>query len=196
MRVIVVTPPAPLVTLEDTDLHLRLGGEPTEQAFVEGCIEAASGHIDGPMGWLGRSIGVQTLEARFAAFCDEPLRLPYAPVIDVVSVKYIDAAGDEQTVDTEAYELMGQMIEPAFSAAWPIPRRHGEAVRIRYRAGFVENPVADPLVAAIPAPIKTAVLLMVGDMFRFRETVAIGTWSEVPMSAPVTSLLSTYRAFF
>lgn len=64
MRVIVVEPPKPVVTWEEADQHLKLDGDTSQKSFVEGLIAAATAHIDGPDGWLGRALGVQTLEAQ------------------------------------------------------------------------------------------------------------------------------------
>jgi hypothetical protein len=68
MRVVVITPPAPLVTWPDADKHLKLDGDETDRDYVQGLIAAATGHIDGPGGWLNRALGEQTLEARFDGF--------------------------------------------------------------------------------------------------------------------------------
>jgi hypothetical protein len=59
----------------------------------------------------------------------------------------------------------------------------------------VADPLADPLVAAVPAPIKAAVLLMVGDLYENRETVAEGAPAPVEMSMTVERLLSPYRVW-
>ena len=85
MRVIVITPPAPVVTWEEADQHLRLDGDDEQREMVERLIAAATQHIDGPDGWLGRALGLQTLEARMCGFCDL-IRLSYQPIVDVVSV--------------------------------------------------------------------------------------------------------------
>lgn len=65
MRVVVVSPPEPVISFEEAAEHLKLGGNQAERALVEGMIAAATATIDGPDGWLGRSLGAQTLEARF-----------------------------------------------------------------------------------------------------------------------------------
>jgi hypothetical protein len=150
-------------------------------------IAAATAQIDGPDGWLGRAIGVQTLEARLDDFDCGPIRLPYSPVIEIVSLKYIDPDGVERPTAPDQYELLGASLFPGFNVSWPSPRRQREAVRIRYRAGY-EN---------LPAPIRAAILLMVGDLYRFRDTVTIAgnVAAEIPMSTTISNLLSPFRAF-
>ncbi|MBB3937678.1 hypothetical protein [Aureimonas phyllosphaerae] len=103
-------------------------------------IAAAQAHIDGPPGWLGRCLGVQTLEW---SGCDWPwpVVLPYPPLIEVLSVHFINPAGVEQTLPvadlTELVDL-------------PDVRGRMGDVRIRYRAGYEEP----------PASAKAAVILM------------------------------------
>lgn len=187
MRVLVITPPADAVSLEDAKLHLKLDHD-DEDLFLSGAIAAAVGHLDGPDGWLGRALGVQTLEARFSDFCEGRggFRLPYPPLIEVLSVKHLDGAGVEQAVPAASYEAIGSRVAPAHGFGWPSYRAHPEAVRVRYRAGY----------EVLPKPIRAAILLMVGDLYRFRETVVVGTIaSSIPMSTTVESLLAPYRVF-
>lgn len=192
MRVVVVTPPAdPVVTLEKAKQHLRIDGN-DDDALITGMVAAVTNHIDGPQGWLGRSLGVQTLELRLDHFsypaCRCDIRLPYAPVIEVLSVKYIGSAGGEQTVDPAAYELLGDEIALAFGQTWPTTRVQREAIRIRYRAGYEE----------LPPAITAAILLMVGDLYANREGVITGPSAAaiaVPMSTTVEALLTPFRVF-
>jgi uncharacterized phiE125 gp8 family phage protein len=159
MRVFVVTPPAPVVSYAEAVARLRLAGGSDEQGDVEMMIAAATALIDGPDGWLGRALGPQILEARLDAFCSA-IELPCPPVAAIVSVKYVDAAGAEQTVAPEDYYLAGRRLAPAPGKSWPTPRSQGEAVRIRYDAGY----------ATVPANIKSAILLMTGDQYRHRDS--------------------------
>lgn len=197
LRVRVITPPEPIVAWEEADAHLKLDGDTSQQTLVEAFIAAATGHIDGPTGWLGRALGVQTLEARGDGFWPSDYRLPYPPHIDVESVKYLDLNGALQAVDPGAYELDDRVISPAYGAVWPSVRYSRGAVQVRYRAGYVTDPAADPLVAAVPAPIKAAILLMVGDLYRFREsaTVTAAAAPAIAMSTTVENLLAPFRVF-
>lgn len=195
MRVTVITPPEAVVSWAEADAHLRLSGYTAEQAFVEGLVAAVTGHLDGPDGWLGRALGAQTLEAKLDSFAAmDGLRLPYPPLIDVASIKYLDSSGDEQTADPSSYEIRGDRIGLAYGQSWPTPLDHPESVRVRYRAGYVANPEADPLVNALPAAIRAAILLMVSDLFENRGSVVTGTIaSEIPMQGAVRNLLGPYQ---
>jgi len=188
MRVLVITPPDPVVTWEDADAHLKLSGDETEKLYVEGLIAAATAHIDGPNGWLGRAIGLQTLEARFGGYgCFASVRLPYPPLVELISAKYLDAVGAEQDVALSDLDVFGSDIS-CTTALWPwagcSTRR--EAVRVRYVAGYPEG---------VPAPIRVAILMMVGDMHRNRVTTQAGAQSAVPMSTKVEDLLAPFRVY-
>lgn len=184
MRVFVVTPPDPVVSYADAVARLRLASD-GEQADVEAMIAAATATIDGPGGWLGRSIGVQTLEARLDTFCGD-LKLPYPPIADVMSVKYIDAAGTLQTVSPSDYYLAGADFCWADGFSPPATKAQREAVRIQYDAGYED----------VPPNILAAILLMVGDLYANRETAVVGTvTAAVPMSTTVEALLAPSRVF-
>ena len=189
MRIFVVTPPDAVVSLEEAKDHLRVRHD-EEDELIRAYVAAATSHIDGPHGWLGRAIGVQTLEVRFPAFgtCGW-IALPYPPAIDIVSVEYVDDNGASATLDPEAYETSGGMLRPTWPGSFPAAAWRGaagETVRIQYRAGY----------EIVPPAIKAAILLMVGDLYANRETVAIGfSVASVPMSTTVDNLLSPFRAF-
>ena len=185
MRVVVVTPPGPVIDLDRAKRHLEVEHDDRDD-LIAGMIATATAHIDGPDGWLGRAIGVQTLEARLDAFEAAGTFLPYRPVIDIVSVKYLDASGVEQTVSADDYDLSGVQVAPAWSKGWPEGRGSRESVRIRYRAGY----------ETVPAPIISAILLMVGDLWRNRDTVAAAGAVRVPMSTTVENLLQPFRVYY
>ena len=182
MSVLVVTPPEPLVDWEDAKHHLRVTtGD--EDNLIKGYIAAASAWIDGPFGWLGRSIGAQTLELRTNVFagCDP---LPYGPVISIASVKYVDQQGVEQTLDEGTYQIIGGALALSPGSSWPSHRGDAEGVRVRYVAGYEE----------VPAQVQQAVLLLVGQWFRNRMSVVVGTISsELPFG--VEALLAPLRRF-
>ena len=193
MRVLVISKPEPVVNWEDADAHLKLGGDVSLQAEVEAMIAAATEMVDGPDGWLGRALGVQTLEARFDCF-EYELRLPCPPLIDLDSVKYINSAGDLVTLDAARYELIDRSVLPI--GCWPAsqPDRR-EAVRARYRAGHVTDPEADELVPDLPYRARAAILMMVEDLYTHRGSIRPGVFTELQMSTTVKNLLSGLRVY-
>lgn len=181
MSVFVVAPPDPDIDLELVKTHLRVEDD-DDDVLIEAFIAAACAHIDGPQGWLGRCIWSQTLELRQNVFCG-PIRLPYGPVTEIVSVKYVDSAGAEQTLAEAGYVLLTDgAVDLAHGASWPSHRGDAEGVRIRYVAGF----------ETLPPAILSAVLLMVGDLYLNRETVGEVT-GQIQMSMTVQALLAPFR---
>lgn len=187
MRVVVITEPPVVLPLADAKAHLSIDASEThDDAKITAYVAAATAHVDGPAGWLGRSLGKQTLELRRCGFSTW-LRLPYGPVLSVLSIKYDDADGAEQTLDPALYVEYGGSICPAANTSWPATRSGPESVRVQYEAGYEDGKV--------PTPILQAIKLMVGDFYRFTESAAVGSTGKVPMSATVESLLSPYRVW-
>ena len=183
MSVVVVTPPTHGLDLDLVKAHLREESDDFD-TLIGAYIDAAVSHLDGPHGWLDRAVWPQTLELRQNVF-GSPVRLPYGPATAITSVKYVDSNGTEQTLASDQYLLTnGGELDLAYSASWPNLRGDAEGVRIRYTAGF----------ASLPPAILSAVLLMVGDLYAFRETAQVGSVAgRIPMSAAVENLLAPFR---
>lgn len=184
MRILVAEPPAPFVSRDEAKAHIRVFHN-DEDPLIEGMIAAACAHLDGPPGWLGRSIAEQGLEVRGELFTSCVIALPFPPVIDVTSIKYLDTNGVEQTMPPESYEVRGDVIAPVYGKSWPAVRRQPENVRVQYQAGY----------ETIPPAVRAATLLMIGDLYANRETTLSGTAVEVPMSTTVARLLSPFRVW-
>lgn len=160
------------MTWEEADDYLRLDRDEEQKSLVERLIRSATAHLDGPDGVLGRALGLQTLEARFDELGCEPLWLPCPPFVDVQSI-WLFGRDTAVEIDADAY-VADQGYLVAGAAGWPaLPSRWGvPRVRVRYRAGYAVDPNAEPVVPAVPEPIKEAILLMVAELFRNRELTA------------------------
>lgn len=155
----VIEPPAPIVVPAD------VGAATGDQATIN-MIAAATEEIAAPTGWLNRSLGAQTLELSVGALPSE-LRLPYLPIIDVLSVEYDDGT----IIDPSAYSLRGDVL----SGSWP---SNGGA-RITYRAGYNSVPVAQGGTGTVPARAKQAVIIMVNHMRTMAEDDVFATQESV-----------------
>jgi uncharacterized phiE125 gp8 family phage protein len=187
VQVAVITPPVSVVPLDIAKRHLRVEADNLDDdLLIQAYAAAATSHIDGPNGWLGRAIGVQTLEASFDRFACDFIRLPYPPITAIVSVKYDDTDEAEQTLAPSAYELDPEGVLRIGSEPWPTAYQRRGSVRVRYAAGFEVTPPA----------ITAALLLMTGDLYANRETGVVGTVSaDIKMSTTVKALLDPYRAW-
>jgi uncharacterized phiE125 gp8 family phage protein len=182
-----VTPPAasPLpVTLAEVKAHLRID-DAEQDAVLTALLGAVIAHLDGWSGVLGRCIMAQTWEQAYPAF-ERVLRLPLGPASAVVSITYADAAGADQTVAAPGFVLLrdhlSDYVMAAPGAAWPAIGTRYDAVRVRWTAGVATA-------AEVPQPIRSAMLLLVGHLYRDREgALSIEGWPPA-----VRLLLNPYR---
>jgi uncharacterized phiE125 gp8 family phage protein len=192
MALRLITPPAaePL-SLTEVKAHLRVD-HTDDDALIALYLTAVRQWIDGKDGWLGRALMPQTWELSLDEFPTAEIRLPLVPVQSVSSVIYDDADGIPQTVDPDDYWL-DDVSEPAWIApvadvSWPTPISAVNAVRVRFVAGYANA-------ASVPFPIKAALLLMVGHLYRNRESVMQEQGKPEVLPMGVDALLSTYRVF-
>lgn len=182
-----VAPAADVVSLAEAKAHLRVE-HTAEDSLITALIAAATQHLDGWSGVLGRCLVTQTWRQSFDGFpVAGVLRLPFPDVQSVV-VTYTDAAGDPQTVDSANYHLVnavcGAFVALASGAAWPSSATQPDAVGVTFVAGYGNA-------AAVPAPIKAAVLLHVGNLYENRSAVDDGALAPLPLA--YDALIAPYR---
>lgn len=190
MNVVVIDSPATeVVSLEEAKAHLRVDFDDDDD-LIQSLVAAATSYLDGPNGYLGRSLITQTLEMRTDAFRSCPIDLPYGPVQEILAVVYDDADGIEQIVSDADYRLIsGDRLELVFGKSWPAARSQSDAVRIQYIAGYGDT------AEDVPEPLRLAVKLLVGAWYENREQTVIGVnVTPLPRSVAVESLISPYRA--
>jgi uncharacterized phiE125 gp8 family phage protein len=185
MRVTVITPPASLITIAEARKHL-VDLPQEDEEYVKILIAGASSWIDGPNTWLARPLGVQVLEAQFSEWPCAWAELPYGPVLELISITYVDPAGDSQSYP----------VEDPFVINMPAVRGRMGDVRIRYRAGYGSKDTNDATkwIDDVPAPIKVAVMMLVAQWYRTREPIVIGATVEA-LPFAVEALLQPYRIF-
>lgn len=85
---IVVTPPAPIVALADARSYPGVPASASD-GLLQAQIDAAIGFLDGPDGWLNRSLGLQTIQCTITPGLGfrrpEPIVLAAGPVLSIVS---------------------------------------------------------------------------------------------------------------
>jgi len=158
-------------------------------ALLQGYIDAAVYHLNGWTGILGACIGEQTWRQDFDTF-ERCLRLPLGPVVSVASVTFRNDDGQISTIANAEYSLQTDAAGDSivrFRNAYSFPPDalyETGAVSVLYKAGL--NP--------IPAPIKQAILLMVGAWYENREEVIVGTiTASLPSAVAVDRLISPFR---
>lgn len=174
------------VSLTEAKAHCRVD-DSNSDTVLTALIAAATDHMDGWSGVLGRALVTQTWQQDFDGFAADGLRLPLGPAASVSSVTYYDADNAQQTLSADVYRLFTDAIGPYVGLKpdqdWPNAYSRPDAVRVTYVAGAAASDV--------PAAIKTAMLLLIGHWFENREAVAVGTATVLPLSVDV--LLAPYR---
>jgi uncharacterized phiE125 gp8 family phage protein len=171
MHTRVVTPPAtePL-TLNEIKLHLKLAitaEEATaytdEDALLTIYQKAARASAEDYCWRKFISTGLQTVTTAFCRTMD----LPY-PALAITTVQYTDANGATQTVSSNDYSLDNYTVPSRviFKSTYTFPTVNAETpfpVIFNYTSGY------SALAADIPSEIKSAMLLMIGEMYEKRE---------------------------
>jgi len=150
----VIMPPHPIVTPAEI-----AGSHASDDAAVASMIAAVTEEIDGPTGWVGRSLGPQTLEWS-GWLGSRRMWLPCGPVIAIVSVKTVDEDGVEEEVDASTWRQDGDEIVVAQGANWVSRYRH----RVRYKAGYNGTTGAgegEVQTGAVPERARQAIILSV-----------------------------------
>lgn len=189
-----VAPTETPVSLSDAKAHLRVEQDETaDDALISALIAAATERLDGWSGILGRCMVTQTWRFDFPAFpAGDYLRLPMGKV-QSLAVSYRDADGAAQTLSSALYRVTVDALGPVVALndgeTWPATETRPEAVSVTAVLGY-------GVPEDVPAPLKAAILLMVGDLWRFTETATTGAVNEVPMSMTVSNLIAPYRAMW
>ncbi len=185
--VLVIPPAANPVTLVEAKAHLNVDYA-DDDTLIEGLIASATQHLDGYSGILGRALVTQTWEIR-APYFGNPVRLPLMPVQSVV-VEYLDSSGVTTIADAGLYQILTDNLGPYVvlrsGSSWPTISAAHDAVRVVFVTGYGAP-------AAVPAPIRIAILLMVGHWYANRETVAPQGLAVLPLGAD--ALLAPYRRY-
>jgi uncharacterized phiE125 gp8 family phage protein len=184
---VLVSPPlATPVSLAEAKAHLRVDFS-DEDALISGLIQAATAHLDGWTGILGRALMPQTWALSLDRFPAGAIGLPVGPVTFVVDVSYVDPDGVTQVVpsgdfDVDIAPVEGWVIPRA--GGWPATLDMANAVTVRWQAG-----------TGAPAPVKQAILLLVGHWYQNREPTAQGGRPAIPLT--VDALVAPLRrAYF
>lgn len=150
-----LTPPvADPVSVEKAKRRLRIDG-PDEEADLADMIAECTATAEAE---CGRAFMLQRLALyldEFPCGADLAIRLPRPPLIAVESVRYVDGAGDWQTLAASAYavstgEEPGRIV-PAAGETWPATFDQPGAVEVIYSAGYGAT------AADLPAVVRGAV---------------------------------------
>lgn len=190
---LVTAPTVDCVSLADAKAHLRVDHS-EDDGLIKAFIAAAVNHLDGYGGILGRALMAQEWRQSLPFWpASRSVELVLAPALSIVKVEVLPSdGGSAVTVGDTAYRLVGAgSVAPRLlfnlDAALPSPACAPDAVSITFAAGYGTE--ADKL----PPALKSAILLMVGDLWRFRDSVQLGPSTAIPMSTTVDRLIAPFR---
>lgn len=178
-----VTPPTgEPVGLAEVQEHLKALLSDSEAALVATYIEGAREIVEGI---TGRVLMPQTWQLRLDEWPDAGrghIVLPLSPVRSITEIAYTNDAGASVVMPSADYQAklpsspyaQGATIAPAAGTYWPSAAAGTfGAVRITFAAGYASQ-------AAVPSALKTAILLIVADMYENRQASEARRYEDVP----------------
>lgn len=191
MNLTLITPPAiEPVSLDEAKLHLRVDGQ-DEDDLLSAYLTAAREVCELES---RRAFITQTWEMALESWPVHPwIELLRPPLQSVLSVKYTDSLGAEQTMASDDY-LVGPATTPGriwlgYGKSWPSTTlQPGAAIRVRYVAGYGDD------AASVPQRYRQAILLLLGHYYENREAVTAQVrFNLAPIPLGVRSLLMLDR---
>ena len=169
--VVTIAPTDSAVSLADACAQVRVDDDDAANSAKLGDIlMAAQSHVEA---YTGTALTGRTVRVRCESFADLAY-LPFGPVRSIGSIAYVDSSGVPQTLDAGQYELRADGLEaaiaPALNVTWP-SLAAGSLITVMAVIGYVD----------IPDVVRSAVLLIIGELFEKRENVAAVNWSMVDL---------------
>lgn len=192
--VLLVTPPAVQpISRTEAKLHLRVD-HTTEDDLVDWLLAAALAHVEN---YTSRRLITQTWKAFFHCF-DEEILLPFGSLQSVTHLKYTDITDTQATFSSTNYEVdiyrEPGLIRLAYSKTWPsVTLKYTNPIEVQFVCGYGDDG------ADVPMPIRQAMYLIIGHLYKNREAVVVGSnFSLEPFNLPlgVSALLDPYRLYY
>lgn len=186
MALRLITPPsAEPLTVAEAKQHMNVT-HTADDGYIATLIVAARMHLDGDKGVLRRALSPQTWELVLDRFPDDIL-VPLPPLRTVDIVSYTGEDGVQQTLAPDQYTV-DNVNEPGWVIAgkngWPKTGDYVNAINVTFTAGY----------DVVPAPIKAAMLFMIGHLYENREDVVIGLpVAKLPNGSEM--LLAPYKVY-
>jgi uncharacterized phiE125 gp8 family phage protein len=187
------------IALANLKLHLKLGSSQSEDTLLNDDIDAACAYFEEH---TGRIVTPATFDYVLDAVpVAREIELPYAPLVEVVSVSYLDGDGASQTFDAANYSATGiqargrgrVVLTP--DASWPTVQSSAAAVlTIRFTAGYADVTVS-PLALDVPPLIAQAIRSLAAVFHKFRADVQDNSHSGGLQTVPIggTSIIRAFQ---
>jgi uncharacterized phiE125 gp8 family phage protein len=175
------------VTLAEAKAHLRVDTT-AEDTLIASLVVTSRLHIEA-------AFGLALVTQHWSYFLDawpqsREVLLPLRPVQAIEAVRIYASDTQYQILSLAAFTLDGQGLPPRVSYArtspQPIPQRPMGGIEFAIRAGFGDT------AAAVPGPLRQALLLLVAHWYEHRELQDIGH-PDTRIPAAISDLLQPYR---
>jgi uncharacterized phiE125 gp8 family phage protein len=178
------------ILLANLKLHLKLGSSTSEDTLLNDDIAAARAHFERE---TSRILAPTTFDYVLDGVpIGTEIVLPYAPLLEVVSVSYLDSDGVSQTFDAANYTVAGIQAQGrgrivlASGGSWPTVQTETPGVlTIRFMAGYADLSVS-PMAMNIPPLLAHAIRSLAAVFHKFRadvQSVSGGSLQTVPLGA-------------
>ncbi|TNE75548.1 MAG: hypothetical protein EP334_10040 [Gammaproteobacteria bacterium] len=168
---LVTAPSQQPITTAEAKAHLNISHS-LDDALIAAYIAAATEYAEA---YLGRDLIQRTWDYSADAFPSggNAFCLPKNPVQSITSISYVDGNGDTQALATSVYSL-DKGVAPAevylqYGQSWPSVRGQRNAVTVRFVSGYAPSGSPQDLAGNVPDSIKSAIKLIVGDLYLNRE---------------------------
>lgn len=145
------------VTLEAAKLQCRVDFE-DDNIMIAGLVSAGRDHVE-------NYCGVNFAQRELSASCETfraMQELPFSPVQQVISITYVDLAGEARTLSTDAFKLHSDPYDASIKLrpgkSWPAIQA-GSTVTLVAKVGFEK----------VPDAVRHAILLFISDAYENRE---------------------------
>lgn len=172
------------VTIAEARENLRVGDEISD-GLVEAWIRGVTSYAEHE---TGRSILRQEWEVTLDTL-PPAIRLLHPPIIEVISLKFFDVAGQQQQLDPQDYlvdvKSAPGWIVPAPGLTWPATLDRVNAVEVRFASGYGEQS------SDTPDGLRLFILAKLVEQF----DPAIRPERETVQATFIDSLLDRYKVY-
>lgn len=184
-----------VLPLNEAVEHIRRTDTTEDDALIERYIRAATAWAEN---FTGRAFIDQTWDYYTDTFpkivsgsiVGRSIRIPKPPLIEIAGVFARD--GSEVAFSSFVTDYATPSIYLAATGSWPIIDIAPNAVRVRFRAGYVDESGSPAPDGAVPEDIKAAIAIYTATLYENREALVTGTVVN-PISWSAEQLLRMYR---